>query len=364
MALRPQSRQQGVVTRGVLDDALKKQRKTLETGEVILPERGIVPTGTGFRHISTGVEDAAAKLVDTADVNNDQITNAKLANMAAHTFKGRKTASTGDPEDLTATEATAELNAFVGDTGTGGTKGLVPAPAAGDAAKFLKGDGAWGTPAGGGSAAPVPTLVYFVDDFIGGNVTSGNVGQLGWVQGGPNNPTVIASVANHPGLINSSTGATINSVQNLALSRNSSASGVIDPADTFDMIFIFRLNTNDANTIMRCGLAMNSTVDPFVDGIFIEKKAADTQWFGVTRAASAETRTASLGNVSTNFVKMRIRRISGTTIGFTVDAGTELTLTATIPTVFLTIFIHCKNTAAAAKNFDIDYFQMALTVNR
>lgn len=39
-----------------------------------------VPTGTGFRHVSAGVEDAAAKLVDTADVNNSQITYAKIQN--------------------------------------------------------------------------------------------------------------------------------------------------------------------------------------------------------------------------------------------------------------------------------------------
>lgn len=45
----------------------------------------------------------------------------------------------------TATQATALLNAVVGDSGSGGTKGLVPAPAAGDAAasKFLKADGTW-----------------------------------------------------------------------------------------------------------------------------------------------------------------------------------------------------------------------------
>lgn len=73
------------------------------------------------------------------------ITNAKLANVATATFKGRTTAGTGVPEDLTVTQATALLNAVVGDSGSGGTKGLVPAPASGDAAanKFLKASGAF-----------------------------------------------------------------------------------------------------------------------------------------------------------------------------------------------------------------------------
>lgn len=81
-------------------------------------------------------------------IANDAVTNAKLNNMATQTIKGRTTAGTGDPEDLTATQATAILNNMVGDSGAGGTKGLAPAPAAGDAAagKYLKADGTWTVP--------------------------------------------------------------------------------------------------------------------------------------------------------------------------------------------------------------------------
>lgn len=75
----------------------------------------------------------------------------RLSDMTAGTFKGRASgAGTGAPTDLTATQATAILNPVVGDSGSGGTKGLVPAPAAGDAAlgKYLDAAGTFSNPRG------------------------------------------------------------------------------------------------------------------------------------------------------------------------------------------------------------------------
>jgi hypothetical protein len=62
---------------------------------------GTVPTGTGFRHVTVGAEDTAAKLVDTADINDDQVTFAKLQNVTSDRLLGRDTAATGDLEQLT-----------------------------------------------------------------------------------------------------------------------------------------------------------------------------------------------------------------------------------------------------------------------
>lgn len=64
---------------------------------------------------------------------------------------------------LTAANAAAQaalLPGMVGaSSGVAGTKGLVPAPAAGDQAKFLRGDGTWATPAGGGGGSGTVTSV-------------------------------------------------------------------------------------------------------------------------------------------------------------------------------------------------------------
>jgi hypothetical protein len=79
-----------------------------------------------------------------ATIANDAVTNAKMTNMAQSTIKGRAvSAGTGDPTDLTAAQATAILDVMVGDSGSGGTKGLVPAPASGDAGKVLTGAGTY-----------------------------------------------------------------------------------------------------------------------------------------------------------------------------------------------------------------------------
>jgi len=110
-------------------------------------------TNTGDQTITlTGDVTGSGTGSFAATIANSAVTNAKMANMATQTIKGRTTAGSGAPEDLTATQATAILNAFVGDSGAGGTKGLVPAPAAGDAAasKFLKADGTWAAPSGSG----------------------------------------------------------------------------------------------------------------------------------------------------------------------------------------------------------------------
>jgi len=89
-----------------------------------------------------------------------------LTNQAANTiFAGPTTGSSATPSfrslvaldlpshvhsaaDLTSgTLDAARLPTMVGDSGAGGTKGAVPAPATGDATKFLRGDATWATPA-------------------------------------------------------------------------------------------------------------------------------------------------------------------------------------------------------------------------
>ena len=117
-----------------------KGKATAGSGD---PEDIAVGTDTVVGRV-TGGGIIAAKLV-TAQVADDQITNAKAADMATGTIKGRSTAGTGDPEDLTGTQATALLDAF-----TSGAQGLAPA-SGGGTTNFLRADGSWAAPGGGGT---------------------------------------------------------------------------------------------------------------------------------------------------------------------------------------------------------------------
>jgi hypothetical protein len=63
---------------------------------------GSTPTGTGFPHITSGSQDAAAKLVDTADVNANQITYAKIQQGVALSVIGNSTNGTANVADIAA----------------------------------------------------------------------------------------------------------------------------------------------------------------------------------------------------------------------------------------------------------------------
>jgi hypothetical protein len=79
-------------------------------------------------------------------IADDAVTNAKAANMEQATIKGRAVgAGTGDPTDLTATQATAVLDVF-----TSSLKGLTPS-SGGGTTNFLRADGTWTAPPAGGA---------------------------------------------------------------------------------------------------------------------------------------------------------------------------------------------------------------------
>lgn len=132
----------------------------------------VVVSGGG----ATWTIDALA--VDTGKLAADAVTNAKLANVATATFKGRVTAGTGDPEDLTGTEATSLLNVFAS---VPPLKGLVPA-SPGGTANFLRADGSWAIPPG--TATSANSITFDVDFGATTDTTATATVAAAWVAAG------------------------------------------------------------------------------------------------------------------------------------------------------------------------------------
>ncbi len=136
-------------------------RDTAGTGdpEALTVGGGLEFTGSAGIQRSALTGDVTASAGSNATtIANDAVTNAKLANVSTATFKGRTTSGTGDPEDLTVTQATALLN-----EATATVKGLVPTPP-NNTTTFLRGDATF-------AALPKQKLYLF---FGGDTFTAGD----------------------------------------------------------------------------------------------------------------------------------------------------------------------------------------------
>lgn len=157
------------------------------------------------------------------------ISNSKLANMSTQTIKGRTTAGSGAPEDLTAAQATAIMNNFVGDSGAGGIKGLVLAPAAGDTAagKFLKADGNWSVPVGAGDVTGPASSVD--NELVLFNGVTGKVIKRAAGNGAV---SVVSGVVTQGTLsvANGGTGATTHTQHNALIGQGSGAITSVSPS--------------------------------------------------------------------------------------------------------------------------------------
>jgi hypothetical protein len=119
--------------------------------------------------------------------NTNIVDNTILTQVATQTIKGRSTAGTGNVQDLTGTQVTAMLDAF-----TTSQKGLAPA-SGGGTTNFLRADGAWAAPPGGGATG---TTFY---NGTGGTLAKGTPIALGAFNAGSGNPGMIAADADGTG---------------------------------------------------------------------------------------------------------------------------------------------------------------------
>lgn len=208
--------------------------------------------------------------------------------------------------------------------------------------------------------AEFPDIVRLTDHFNTGSASSGSIGRLNWATAGGTNVNVF-STAGLNGIFRRETGATADTLAALF----NKGGGAFHSSTLFDTRFRLRLFTTPADTILRVGGYASSAThsaltNPPTSGFYFEKLAADTNWSVVTQSGGTSTRTATSVPVGTAYRTFRLRRVSDTTIAFSIDGGTEIEHTTNIPVDAITLGTQLINTTAVNKQMDIDWFSLTI----
>lgn len=164
---------ESVVVSGSYDDATKKIILTLQSGSTI--EFSVADLVSGLQ-----TELSATNKLDADFVDDSTSTNKFVTASDKTTWNGKQDALTAGTNitisgsTISATDTT--YSAFTGaDGNSGGTSGLVPAPAATDNTKFLRGDGSWATAT---YSLPVATTTTLGGVIVGDGINVANDGTI------------------------------------------------------------------------------------------------------------------------------------------------------------------------------------------
>jgi hypothetical protein len=173
----------GTVNTGTLWIEIGQGPFTIGTTPIIFTELGVGNSTTTFIGDISGTGTGTISLT----INSNVISNSKLAQMSAHTYKGNNTNSTANAANVTTAQLTADLNIF-----TTALQGVVPPSGSGHGTTFLRDDGVWATgPAGGATPVNGP-----VSSTINAIATWGNSGGSSLLS----NPVTIDNSGNMSGV--------------------------------------------------------------------------------------------------------------------------------------------------------------------
>lgn len=226
----------------------------------------------------------------------------------------------------------------------------------------------WAAGGGGTSFDPLDvTTLYFRDDFLSGNQSSGSIG-YGWIvvnDVGTLTTSILEGTYPRFGQIQidtsgvsgdggsfglSSTNGVLNKLGNLSANTN------------WDSYWIVALNQT-TSIKARFGLCFQNALRVPTDGLFIgyDTSLSDSNFTFETRASSTSTRTASAVAADTSFHKLRIRSTVAGSIKFSIDGGAETTISTNVPTANLTPCTAMATITGSARSVKLDFFSFLMT---
>lgn len=174
-----------------------------------------------------------------------------------------------------------------------------------------------------------------------------------------------AGTANHPGVVNLSTGTTSTGVTHIGTDTNAILIGTGDVIVEF-AISLALLSTVGEEFIVRAGLFdANSGANP-VNGCYLEYDRLNSlKWRYCTAAASSRTQTAATTAdiAATTWYKLRVHvNTDRTSVAYYVNDVLLGRQTATIPSAAMGAGIHIiKSAGTTARTLDVDYALLAMS---
>lgn len=204
-----------------------------------------------------------------------------------------------------------------------------------------------------------PNFLELEDDFHGGGITSGTIGNTGWIEttsaAGTN--SLQAGGVGKGSVFRLVTGATSGNNKRLHLGQTAT-DPIINPT-LFDRFrWIVRIPTI-TTLVVRLGLMQDvSAAAGGTAGAFVEfDPAANAAWRFITRQASASaTPLAASSVVAGNWYLVEVRRrLSGTAWEFLLNNTLIGAQTTNLPTTNCNFGALLQTAAASARNLDFDY---------
>lgn len=204
------------------------------------------------------------------------------------------------------------------------------------------------------------TTYSMQDDFLTGSTSSGSIGTLSWSSAGT--ITVRPPTGSEQGRYRLDTGAVSGTQARINFTSSANFPAIVP----YDITWIIRFESIDANTTFRIGVANSVAADPPDNGIYFEKLDADTNLFCVVRAATSQSRVDSGYQLTATVAVLKFRKLSDRVLFYINEqlVATILSSTIAAPVGLLSPYTFIINSAAAAKTITVDYFEMTSEVTR
>lgn len=124
------------------------------------------------------------------------------------------------------------------------------------------------------------------------------------------------------------------------------------------MTWVIAPGSTTTDFTIRIGLFDNVGTVTNPIGAHFEKLSTDTNWFAKTvTTGPTASRTDTTVAMTTGWFKLKVRRISSTSYGFTVNGGTEIIISTNTPpeTTACTLGMQVIPTTTTARFVDVDF---------